>query len=235
MKGFSDVFNRNVIFPNIEIMKELRLTKCKLSFIGRFGPNHSAFYLYMANSACFFSTPCHGHAWPLKGCGLCTVMSVPCNHAEKIAPLFLKFWVLSTFTIICSLTIIQKHYFLQMSCTKFYGKTRSGYLELWTVVTGRILISQLHISVSFTVKIVVSTEYKLYSGEYFERTTIWIQWFFPWKCVICKRSRNWQRRLSLGRLECGNTKILSVLVVNVFIFGLIFLATYIAAFQTLLE
>ena len=33
----------------------------------------------MANSTGFSSTPCHVHAWLLKGFVLCTVLSIPCN------------------------------------------------------------------------------------------------------------------------------------------------------------
>ena len=52
--------------------------KCELSFIGHSGSNHSAFYLCRANSAGFYSTPCHAHVRLLKWCGLWMVMSVPC-------------------------------------------------------------------------------------------------------------------------------------------------------------
>ena len=46
--------------------------------IGCSGSDQNAFYSYTVNSVGFSSTPYHAHAWLLKGCGLCTVLSVPC-------------------------------------------------------------------------------------------------------------------------------------------------------------
>ena len=65
------------------LCKKLCLVKCELSFIGRSDSNHSAFHLYRANSAGFFSTPFHVHVWLLKVCSLCMVMSVPCSCFKK--------------------------------------------------------------------------------------------------------------------------------------------------------
>ena len=62
----------------------LRRSVCKtpkvlLSCIGHSGSNCSAFYLYRATNVGLSSTPCFMRAQASKGCGLCTVESVPCN------------------------------------------------------------------------------------------------------------------------------------------------------------
>ena len=65
------------------------LMSCKvnLTFIGRSGFNHSAFYLFRATKADLSSTPHahHAHAKALKWCGVCTVKYVTCSslsHAD---------------------------------------------------------------------------------------------------------------------------------------------------------
>ena len=49
-------------------------------------PPSLLFYLYRANSVGFYSTPCHVNVWVLKGCGLCTVMSLPYTIFTHFAP-----------------------------------------------------------------------------------------------------------------------------------------------------
>ena len=47
----------------------------------------------MENSVGFSSTPSRVHAWLLKGCGLCTVMSLPCTTAEQNCNANLRFFI----------------------------------------------------------------------------------------------------------------------------------------------
>ena len=47
---------------DVTMIEELCLMKCKLSFIGHSGSNHSAFYLYRSHSVQFYSTSWSAHA-----------------------------------------------------------------------------------------------------------------------------------------------------------------------------
>ena len=71
-------------------MYELRLATVKQMFIGYSGSNRSVFYLYRATSAGFSSIPCYAHVCLIKICGLCMVMSAPCNYSDPCLQNYIK-------------------------------------------------------------------------------------------------------------------------------------------------
>ena len=75
-----DVNTLTVCSCCLRLWSELSLVKVLLSFIGRSGSNHSAFYLYKATSAGISSTLYYVYVQASKGCDLCTVKSISCTN-----------------------------------------------------------------------------------------------------------------------------------------------------------
>ena len=55
----------------------------RFTFIGHFGSNHSALYLYMATKAGFSSTPCYVHAQASKGVWLMYIKVRTLQNGQK--------------------------------------------------------------------------------------------------------------------------------------------------------
>ena len=97
--------------------------------------------LNMANSVGFYSTSCDAHAWLLKGCGLCTVMSTPCtmNMVRKL-PWFVNFslqWSLLTgqgYQDVISSSVASRRF-----CFKYSRQTEIFTFELKVHIFGSYL------------------------------------------------------------------------------------------------
>ena len=124
--GHIDDLNINFLWA---VVWERRLVKCERSFIGCSDSNHSAFYLYKANSARFYSTSCQAHAWMLKGCGLCMVMSLTLQWDKHIKNIWIGGCAWSILTIFfCHIYISQLH--RHFNCGEIISFCFCGYLNL---------------------------------------------------------------------------------------------------------